>query len=154
MADDFSELYQLSKDLGDAADASKFVRGAVEVTSNKIKKDARASVKGRKHFGQAFAAIDYDLDESPNGVESEIGYDKGHPVGPLGNLLEFGAPNAPKMMNVRGARGAWKTVPVPGGGKEPLPPSHDLGNALLNNESDFEYGLSRAIDDALKRSGL
>ena len=155
MADDFSELYQLAADLEKGPDVlSLYVRKAIQVTSNKVKKDAQASVQGRKNLGHAASAITYETKESSTGVSSEIGYDKGRGAGKLGNLIEFGAPNARAMMNVRGKGGKWVTVPVPGGGMKPLPPSHDLGNALLNNEEDFVYGLERARDDAMKASGL
>lgn len=127
MAGEFDELYALSRDLGDAADASAFIRKAVQVTSVNVKDEARQSASKRREIGHAAAAIDFDLHESSDGVESEIGYRKGG-VGDLGNIIEFGNPR--------------------------FSPSHDLGNALLNNESDFEHGLDRAIDDALKRSNL
>ena len=131
MADDFSELMQLSRDLGDAADASGFVRKAVQVTSNNVKREAQASVRGRKGLGHAAHAIHYETKEHSGGIDAEIGYDKGG-AGSLGNLIEFGAPGAGNH----------------------LAPSHDLGNALLNNEADFEHGLDLALADALKRSNL
>lgn len=129
MADDFSELMQLAADLdqGGAAVSSN-VRKAVQVTSNKIKKDARASAGGRRQIGHASGAINYDVSESSDGVEAEIGYDKNHGAGELGAVIEFGAPN--------------------------FTPSHDLGNALLANEGDFVHGLEKAVDDALKAGDL
>lgn len=132
---DFSELMQLAADI-EAAPKSlpKYLRKALEVTSTKVKNDAQASVRGRKGLGHAAGAIDYELDGSSGAVSvmsSEIGYTKGG-AGDLGNLIEFGAPNAGNQ----------------------LAPSHDLGNALLNNESDFVHGVEQAVDDALKASGL
>lgn len=132
MADDFSELMALAADLGDAAAASPFVRKAVQVTANKVKQDARDSASGRKDIGHASRAIDYELSESNSGVEAEIGYNKDQPAGRLGALVEFGGLHAGNH----------------------LAPSHDLGNALLNNENDFEAGLARAVDDALREAGL
>ena len=130
---DFSELMQLSRDLEQGGEAiSGNVRKAIQVTSQKIKEDARASVRGRKGLGHAAHAITYDTKESASGVESEIGYDKGRGAGKLGNLIEFGAPNSGNHLS----------------------PSHDLGNALLNNEDDFVHGLEKAVDDALKASDL
>lgn len=133
MADDFSELMSLAADLDKGGAAlSGNVRKAIQVTSGKVKDSAKASVRGRKGLGHAASAITYDTSESSSGVESEIGYDKGRGAGKLGNLIEFGAPNSGNH----------------------LAPSHDLGNALLNNEADFVHGLERAVDDALKSGGL
>lgn len=133
MSADFSELMELAADLEQGGEAiSGNVRKAIQVTSNKIKQDAKASVQGRKGLGHAAGAITYDTSESPSGVEAEIGYDKGRSAGALGNLIEFGAPNSGNQ----------------------LAPSHDLGNALLNNEGDFVRGLERAVDDAMKANGL
>ena len=130
---DFSELMQLAADIEHGGESiSGNVRKAVQVTSHKIKEDARASVRGRKGLGHAANAITYDTKESASGVESEIGYDKGRGAGKLGNLIEFGAPNSGNQLS----------------------PSHDLGNALLKNEDDFVHGLERAVDDALKASNL
>ena len=130
---DFSELMQLAADIEHGGEAiSGNVRKAVQVTSHKIKEDARASVRGRKGLGHAANAITYDTKESASGVESEIGYDKGRGAGKLGNLIEFGAPNSGNQLS----------------------PSHDLGNSLLNNEDDFVHGLERAVDDALNASNL
>lgn len=133
MAGEFDELMQLAADLEQGGEAiSGNVRKAIQVTSNKIKQDAKASVQGRKGLGHAAGAITYDATESPSGVQAEIGYDKGRGAGKLGNLIEFGAPNSGNH----------------------LAPSHDLGNALLSNEGDFVHGLERAVDDAMKASNL
>lgn len=130
---DFSELMTLAADIEHGGEAiSANVRKAVQVTSHKIKEDAKASVRGRKGLGHAANAITYDTTESRDGVEAEIGYDKGRGAGKLGNLIEFGAPNSGNQLS----------------------PSHDLGNALLNNEDDFVHGLEKAVDDALNASGL
>ena len=133
MAGEFEELMQLAADLEQGGEAiSGNVRKAVQVTSTKIKEDAKASVKGRKNIGHAAHAITYDTKESSAGVESEIGYSKDKPAGKLGNLIEYGAPNSGNQLS----------------------PSHDLGNALLNNESDFEKGVEAAVSDALREAGL
>lgn len=133
---DFSELMQLSEDLESAPKTlPKYLRKALDVTSIKVKKDAQATVKGRKGLGHAAGAIDYELKGSSGSVSemsSEVGYNKGKPAGALGNLIEFGAPNSGNQLS----------------------PSHDLGNALLNNEDDFVHGLEKAVDDALKASKL
>lgn len=136
MSDDFSELYQLAADLESAPDSlPKYLRKALDVTSVKVKKDAQASVKGRKGLGHAAAAIDYELSGSSGAVSemsAEVGYNKGKGAGALGNLIEFGAPNSGNHLS----------------------PSHDLGNALLKNEDDFVRGVAAAVDDAMGGSGL
>lgn len=151
MGADFSELMQLAADLEAGPDIlSQYVRKAVQVTSIKVKKDSQESVRGRKGLSHAASAISYETSESPAGVSAEIGYDKGKKAGALGNLIEFGAPNAKKHMVVNG-----KNFPVPPGGiSQPLAPSHDLGNALLNNEDDFVHGLGKAVADSLRDVGL
>lgn len=133
MADDFSELMQLAADLEAGSDTlSGYVRKAVQVTSNRVKQDAKSSVQGRKNLGHAAHAITYDTSESSSGVEAEIGYDKGRNAGALGNLIEFGGPNAGNQLS----------------------PSHDLGNALLSNEDDFVDGLGKAVADSLRDVNL
>lgn len=128
MADDFSELMQLAVDLDEVGPAvSPFARKAIQVTSMNIKKQAQASAGKRRQIGHAASAIHYETKESSSGVDAEIGYDKGG-AGDLGNIVEFGSSQ--------------------------FTPSHDLGNALLNNEEDFVRGMARAAHDALKRGGL
>lgn len=151
MADDFSELMQLAADLENApANLPSFLRKAVQRTAFDVKKDAQESVRQRKGFGHAASAISYDTEESRGGASAEIGYDKSKTAGSLGNLIEFGAPNAKKHMLVNG-----RNVPVhPGDVPRPLSPSHDLGNALLNNSEDFERGILAAVNDSLREVGL
>ncbi|GAB3125922.1 hypothetical protein [Glaciibacter psychrotolerans] len=143
MADfDFSELTKLAADLGKVGDnAGPFIRQAIQVTSLKVKKAAQKSVGDSEMWSGAAAAITYDTEAkaalSGSSITSEIGYDKGRAGGKLGNLREFGAPNA-----------------TYGGKKVPLAPSNDLRNALEANQDDFEHGIEKAIDDALKAVGL
>ena len=136
MAGEFDELMSLAVDLESAPKSlPKYLRKALDVTSIKVKKDAQATVKGRKGLGHAAGAIDYELKGSSGSVSemsSEVGYNKGKPAGALGNLIEYGAPNSGNHLS----------------------PSHDLGNALLNNEDDFVHGLELAVDDALNASNL
>lgn len=136
MSDDFSELYELAADLEEApANLAPNLGKALGVTSGKIQKDARKSVRGRnKRFRQAAADIDYELTGTSGDVSemsSEIGYQKGG-AGNLGTWLEYGAPGAENQ----------------------IAPSHDLGNALLNNEEDFEQGVQKAVDDSLREANL
>lgn len=158
MPDDFSELMQLGADIAAAPEAlPKYLRKALDVTSVKIKKGSQATVRGRKGFSHAANAIDFELSGSSGKVSemsSEIGYNEDKPAGKLGRLVELGAPNAKKHMLVRDKSGKLKSVPVPGDIAQPLAPSHDLGNALLNNEDDFQKGVAAAVDDAMKDVGL
>ncbi len=153
MSADFSELMSLAADIESAPPRlPKYLAKALGTTSMKVKKDAQTSVRGRKGFGHAANAIDYDLAGVSGAVSemsSEIGYNKGIAAGNLGNLIEFGAPNAKAHM-LRGGR----NVPVPGAPSRPLAPSNDLSNALLNNEDDFVSGVERAVSDAMGEVGL
>jgi len=138
MADfDFSEVTQLAADLGDvAAETVNNLGPALEFTSFRIKQGAARKVSSRRHFGQAAAAIDYEL----NGfsgfgaavVQAEIGYDKHRPAGELGNLVEFGAPGSPNALS----------------------PGSELVSTLHEEEADFVRGIERAIADAHRGAGL
>jgi len=134
---DVSELDRLVADLGKVGDnTGPFVRKAVEVAARNVKNDARDAVRGRRHFKQAAAAIDYEL-KGVQGfgatvLDAEIGYDKGKGSGRLGNLIEFGAPRS----------------------NNGLAPGSELQTALKKNQGDFESGLEKAVDDALRRFGL
>ena len=140
---DFSEVSRLAADLGELANGaavSKNMRAAVQVTSLKVKRDAQESVSKVALLGQAAGAIHYETSEKSDGVEAEIGYDKGG-VGNLGNLIEFGAPNAHPYGD--------KNAP-----NQPLPPHNDLANALAKNQGDFEKGLNLAAEQAERSVGL
>lgn len=151
MADDFSELHKLAADLGQApASMSIYLLKALQRTAYDVKKDAQNSVRQRNGLAHAANGITYETMEDRLGASAEIGYDKNRSAGKLGNLIEFGAPNAKKHILVNG-----RNVPVGAGDiPRPLPPSHDLGNALMKNAEDFERGVFAAADDALKEGGL
>lgn len=133
---DFSELDKLAADLESAPDAlPKQLAKALGVTSKKVKESAQKKVRGRKHFKQAASAIDYELSGTSGAVssmESEIGYNKEHAAGKLGNLIEYGAPNAGNQLS-------------PGG---------ELQAALHENEDDFVTGIENAVADAMEAVGL
>ena len=131
---DLSELTKLTADLGDVPkNAGPLINSAIQFTSKNVKTDAQKSVGKRRHFKQAAQAIDYDLKVVFGQlIQSEIGYNKDTNAGKLGNLVEFGAP----------------------GSTNALAPTSDLANALKKNEGDFVKGLSKALFDAEKRSGL
>ncbi|MBT2485810.1 MULTISPECIES: hypothetical protein [unclassified Microbacterium] len=78
-------------------------------------------------------SITYDIEGSGSRsagsqLSAEIGPDKDRPQGALGNLIEFGS-----VKN---------------------PPQGIMHGALQENEADFERGVDRAIEDALKAVGL
>lgn len=155
---DFSELNQLAADLGEVrGNLGPFLNSAVQFTSREIKKDAAKKVGKRKYFKSAAAAIDYDINVShsiaSSQIESEIGYNKSSGGGKLGNLVEFGAPNAIPHMNVR-SHGRWISIRVPGASPRPLPPGNELSTALHDNEKDFVKGISDASADAEREAGL
>lgn len=139
---DLSELAQLTRDLGEAPEkAGPFLVSALKFTAVNIKKDAAKSVGQSTHWKAAAGAIDFDVDAIASNAGSsltvEVGYNKDKPAGALGNLREFGAPDA-----------------TYGGKSAPLAPSNDLLLALEANEADFEHGIDLAIDDALGAIGL
>lgn len=159
MADDFSELIALAMDLGEVADnAGPAIRGAVEATAHDVKDDARGKVQGRALLGQAAAAIDYELKGfqgfGATVLDAEVGYDKGKPGGPLGNLIEYGAPRARPHMLVTGKNGKTKVIPVKGAAPRPLAPGGELQQALAENEDNFVERLDGAIDDVMGEAGL
>ena len=139
---DFSELRQLSAVLGAAArNVGPFLRSAVMKTSGHIKKDAAETVGNSEMWKGAAGAIGYDMLAEPgealSTLTSHIGYDKGKAGGKLGNLREYGAPDAKY-----------------GGKSVPLAPHNDLLNALKKNQDDFDRGILAALDDSEKDAGL
>lgn len=157
---DTSELDFLAADLAEVADnTGPFIRKAVEGAALEVKKHAANAVSGRQYFGTAAGAIDYDLKGfqgfGATVLDAEIGYNKAKRGGRLGWLIEYGAPKAVAFMNVKDKKtGKWKSVPVPGKPARPLPPGSELQKALGKTRGDFETGLEKAVDDALRRYGL
>ena len=125
---DFDDLLKLAADLGAApAETSPYVRAAVQVTSGHIKKDWRAAAD-RTGLGGYAADITYETKEGRDGITAEIGPTPGD-MGSFG-LVEDG-----------------------GGGVKSAP-QHAGRDAARKNEADFERGITRAIDDGLKKRGL
>lgn len=158
MSDDFSELIALHHDLEQVADnAGPHIRKAVEATAFDVKKTAVNKVSKRAMLGQAAAAIDYELKGfqgfGATVLDAEVGYDKGKAGGALGNLIEFGAPNAKPHVLVT-KNGATRAVPVKGAAPRPLNPGNELQQSLAENEDNFEERIDAAIDDALAEWGL
>jgi len=138
---DASDISKLAADIGRAPSKSgRTLRQAMEVTATKIRDAARQKASGLEHAPAFPASITYDIGANhsllretfgaggADSIVAEIGPDKDRPQGALGNLLEFGSVN-------NSPRGI-------------------MHGALQENESDFEKGLEKAIDDALKGVGL
>lgn len=147
---DNSELDKLAADLGQVgAETGKRLRQAIEVTARNIKDTAKENATGMAHAPAFPHSITYDVGAEYNQslgqavasvvsggisaarssvLRAEIGPDKDRPQGALGNLLEFGSIHNP--------------------------PQGIMHGALQQNEADFEKGIDKAIDDALKRAGL
>lgn len=133
---DFSELTQLSADLGKVPDnAGPFINSALQHTAVEVKKDTQESVKGGSRIWKALPrAISYDVATfqgfGSSVLKIDVGYEKAG-AGNLGNIREFGA-----------------------AGSSPVAPHNDLANALHKNEGDFQHGLEKALEDAEKKAGL
>lgn len=156
--DDFSELHELVADLEDApVTLPKYLRKALEVTSRNVKDSAAAKIRKRaKPWRHAAASIDYELEGwsgSTSGMTAEVGYNESKGAGQLGNLLEFGAPNAKKHILVDRA-GRKRAVKVRPEQPMPLAPGGELQAALNENEDDFERGIDRAVADAMEANRL
>lgn len=111
-------------DLGTFAERLRVNAGkAVKVTSQKVRDDARNRIKGHKYLPAYPYSITYDVKVTAEGVEGEIGPDKGRAQGPLGNIVEYGTS---------------KNAPLP-----------HLGPALDANAEDLVAGLEIAIHQAM-----
>ena len=97
---------------------------AVAVTARKVQQDARERIRGHKYLPRYPTSISYDVRRTVEGVEAEIGPDKGRAQGALGNILEFGT---------------VKNGPLP-----------HLGPALEANADDAERGIETAVLQALR----
>ncbi|MEV8269149.1 hypothetical protein AB0P19_02305 [Microbacterium oleivorans] len=135
MADiDASALHKLAADLGEVPRrSSKNFRQAIEVTARHVRDTARENATGMAHAPAFPYSITYDITGSGSTgtgstLDAEIGPDKARTQGALGNLIEFGSINNP--------------------------PQGIMHGALQQNEADFERGIDRAVDDALKAIGL
>lgn len=139
---DFSDLNRLAADLGTAqGEIEKPLKSALAFAAQNVKKDAQSAVFADRFFKGAGAAISYDVTVKAHEVDAEIGYDKSRAGGALGNLREFGAPDAQAFGN-------------PFAPNVPLAPHNDLQNALEREQEDFQHGIDVALGDALKAAGL
>lgn len=125
---DFSEIDRMAANLGQVAvNVGPYLRAAVEVTSVKVKKDARGSVaSGAKQWSALPATIDYEVTVfqgfGSTVIQSEIGYNQDKAAAPLGNIREYGSAS--------------------------VPPHNDLQVSAEKNRPDFEDGINKALEDA------
>lgn len=138
---DTSDLSRLGADLGDVpATSGRYLFTAMEVTARGTRDTARENATGMAHAPAFPQSITYDVSAGyslvrevfggggASTISAEIGPDKDRPQGDLGNLIEFGSVNNP--------------------------PQGIMHGALQANEANFERGIDRAVDDALKELGL
>lgn len=124
MADDFSELYELARDLSDVpAEANKRIKQAIEHTAVEIKRDWQqgAAASGLENYARS---VDYDMNYPGDAIEAEIG------------------PNLSKR------QGSFGFVEEGGGGVRSAP-QHAGRDALEANEPDLDRGLEIAITNAV-----
>jgi hypothetical protein len=130
MDGDFSELLELAADLSEApTNARRNVKKAVAVTARHIKDDWRqgAEVGAGDGFSDRYtASIFYDVKESADVIEAEIGPELGRAGGSAGFLED-----------------------APGGVKSS--PQHAGRDAMEANEDDFVRGLDIALFDAITK---
>lgn len=121
---DFSELDSLAADIGEAPrKAQKNIRQAMEVTARNVKNSWKSKVTGARFLRDLSPTVSYDITSGSDGVEAEVGFDRGRGQGKLGAVSEFGTPSsAPRLYGLA---------------------------ALEENQEDFMTGLGIAIEDAL-----
>lgn len=101
---DASEVRQFAVDLGDAAASiARRVRPVVSKGALKIRNQMREEASGSRHFRIA-PTISYDLNETADGVEAEIGPNRYWRAARLANIAYFG-----------GVHGGGGTIPDPEG---------------------------------------
>lgn len=124
MSGDFSELYELARDLSDVpAEANKRIKQAIEHTAVEIKRDWQqgAAASGLENYSRS---VDYDMKYPGHAIEAEIG------------------PNLSKR------QGSFGFVEEGGGGVHSAP-QHAGRDALEANEPDLDRGLEIAITNAV-----
>lgn len=124
MTDDFSDLYELVRDLTDVpAEAHKRIKQAVEVTARHIKDDWQqgAAASGLENYSRS---VDYEMELPGDSIDAEIGPNLGKRQGRFGFVES-------------------------GGARVKSSPQHAGRNALEANETDFDRGLEIAAANAL-----
>lgn len=135
MADEFTivteGLEELIIDLGPKMNLRVLdnVVVATGVTMNKMKTEARASVRSLyRHIPHLPWSINYDVEVLRNGVQGELGYDRDKAQGNMGHLIEFGGST---------------------GYNAPNSPQRNLAKALAIHTDDYVTGIRKAFLDGL-----
>ena len=98
---DTSELNTLSAQLEAHASAiTPEVTAVVHKGAVNVKRDARQFASGLRHAPHYPYSIDFDMLEDPGSIGAEIGPDKDHPQGALGNILEYGTAKNPPFAHL------------------------------------------------------
>lgn len=129
MADDFSELMVLARDLSDVpSEANRRIKQAVEVTARHIKDDWRAGAEISGGYPDSYSAsISYDLEFPGDSIDAVIG---------------------PVIGSTEGASAGFLDDPLSSAGVDG--PIHHAGrDAMEANEPDFDRGLEIAIANAV-----
>lgn len=111
MSSDASELREVAVELGQIEPkVQREVKSIVSKGALNIKNTMREDFKQSTHFSQIGPTINYDLNETADGVEAEIGPNKHWRSARLANIAYFG-----------GSRGGGGTVDVENGLRKELP---------------------------------
>ena len=125
MANDASELRDFAVDLGRIGPkVQREVKGVVEKGAHNIKTTMSEDFSRSTHFRQVGKTISYDVNETADGVEAEIGPNKHYRSARLANIAYFG-----------GSRGGGGTV--------------DVENGWRLEQPRFESALGKVIRDAI-----
>ncbi len=136
MSDDIDSLV---RDLGVFPQhAGRFVESALKGTAHKMKESWQAEAKGPsgRHASAYPSQIDYDTQGSFPSFTAEIGPT---PPGRTG-----------RGNGHQGSLGILEEAP----GGVAAAPQNVRPKVIQANEADFERGMDRATDDALRRAGL
>lgn len=125
MSADAEELRQFAQELGEAGNGlRRQVLGVVNKGALNVKNGMQAEMKKSRHFGQIARTINYDVEETPNSVEAEIGPNKHWRAARLANIAYFGS-----------SRGGGGTV--------------DFMKPFNEEKSRFERHIGEALGDVL-----
>lgn len=129
MADDFSDIYTLAKDLTDVpAAANRNIKKALEVTARGVKDDWRQGAEISGGYPASYAAsISYDFEFPGGAIEAVIGPVLGATGGASAGFLD-------EPLSLAGVDG----------------PIHHAGrDAAEANEEDFYRGLEITVTEAV-----
>ncbi len=98
---DFSELNALAGEFTEkAATLPPKAEAVVFKGALNVKRDARQFASGLRHAPHYPYSISFDMLDEPGSIGAEIGPDKDHPQGALGNILEYGTAKNPPFAHL------------------------------------------------------